>query len=82
MFALRRFGGDMTRRNLAILFAAALTILYSYEILTAVLNDTSTSGLHLLGLVCALGFLIIELRPTLKTDDCYWPAPAAQTFRG
>ena len=30
MFALRRFGGDMTRRNLAILFAAALTILYSY----------------------------------------------------
>jgi hypothetical protein len=58
----------MTRRSLAIFFAAALTILYSYEILRAVLNDTSPNGLQLLGLVCALGLLIVELRPTKKKD--------------
>ena len=57
----------MTRQRLAIFFAAALAILYSYEILTAILNDASVNGLHVLGLICALGLLIIELRPTKQT---------------
>ncbi|MEE4161823.1 MAG: hypothetical protein V2I25_04885 [Woeseiaceae bacterium] len=59
----------MTRRNLAIFFAAALTLLYSYEILTAVLNNTPANGLHFVGLVCASGLLTIELRSTKKADD-------------
>jgi hypothetical protein len=59
----------MTRRRLAIFLAAALAILYCYEIFTAVLNDTSVNSLHFLGLACALGLLFVELRPTNKADD-------------
>jgi hypothetical protein len=58
----------MTRERLAIFFAAALAVLYSYEVVTAILNNASINGLHVLGLVCALGLLIIELRQMRKAD--------------
>lgn len=56
----------MTRRKLAILFAATLAILYSYEIIVAASGDSTISGLHLFGLACALGLLAVEMRSERK----------------
>ena len=54
---------------MAIVFAAILAILYSYEIFAAIANDAAVNRLHLFGLACALGLLIVESLPTRNTKD-------------
>ena len=58
----------MTRKKLAMLFASALVLLYSYEVVTTVMNGADLKMLTLLGLSFALGLLVVELR-TVDRDN-------------
>jgi multidrug efflux pump subunit AcrB len=53
----------MTRRKLVIFFAAALAILYAYEILVAVGGESNR--LHFVGLALALALLVVEIRAAM-----------------
>ncbi|MGI9202481.1 MAG: hypothetical protein ACR2Q3_00640 [Woeseiaceae bacterium] len=57
----------MTRKKLAVFFASALALLYSYEIVTALNNGSGFRTITLLGLGFAVGLLVIELR-TVEND--------------
>jgi hypothetical protein len=52
----------MTRKKLAMLFASALVLLYSYDVVTTVTNNEALELLTLLGLGFALALLVIEIR--------------------
>lgn len=56
----------MTRRKLAIFFASALALLWSYEIATTLNNGADLEVITVLGLGFALGLLIVELRSAEK----------------
>lgn len=57
----------MTRRKLAIFFASALALLWSVEIATTLSSGADLKIVTLLGLGCALGLLVLELR-TVEND--------------
>lgn len=50
------------------LFASALVLLYSYEVVTTVTNGADLKMLTLLGLGFALGLLVVEIR-TVENDS-------------
>ncbi len=59
-------GSVMTRRKLAMLFAAALVILYSYDVVATVVSGTEMKWLTLFGLGLALALLVIEIQTVEK----------------
>jgi hypothetical protein len=58
---------DMTRNKLAVFFAAALALLWSYEIATTVNSGSEPKIVTLLGLGFAIALLVVELR-TIESD--------------
>ena len=58
----------MTRKKLAMLFASALILIYSYEVVTTVISGADLKMLTLVGLGLALGLLVIEIR-TVENDS-------------
>lgn len=57
----------MTRKKLAIFFATALALLWSYEIAMSLSSGADLKIVTVLGLGCALGLLVVELR-TVEND--------------
>ena len=57
----------MTRRKAAMLLAAALVILYSYDVVAAAVSGTEMKWLTLLGLGLALALLLIEIQTVEKS---------------
>jgi len=56
----------MTRRKVAMLCAAALVLLYSYDVVATVVSGTEMQWLTLLGLGLALTVLVIEMQTVEK----------------
>ena len=58
----------MTRKKLAMLFASAIVLLYSYDVVTTVITGVDMKVLTLVGLGLALGLLVVEIR-TVENDS-------------
>jgi hypothetical protein len=56
----------MTRQKVAMLCAAGLVILYSYDVAAAAVSGTEMKWLTLLGLGLALTLLVIEIQAAEK----------------